>query len=95
MGHIRDQVGALGRLNNKRVRKAVDMRTMLGPHAISPIVAQCLSSSASKIEPGSTLIFGAYLKTRSVDDAVDFIFNASADQTLLSNLLNALAIGVD
>ena len=92
--HIRDQIGALCGLHEKRVRKTVHMDAVLAAHALRPVVRQLAPGTTHQIKPRPARQRRAHLKARGIDDAVDRILGAAHHDAGLGDPLDALAVGV-
>src|SRR5690349_17260369 len=93
--YVGNEIGALRRLDEERVRKAVDVDAVLGAHARGPMVRQLDAATAGQIEAGAPFVFGADFEAGCIDDAIERVFLARDDDAVPGDALDALAVGID
>ena len=94
MREVEQHVRALGRLREKRVREAVHMNAMHGPHALRPVPGERDPVPAAHVVAGPGSEARAHLEAGGVDDAVDLVLPAGGDHTGPGDPLHALAVAV-
>src|SRR3712207_6014586 len=92
---VGDQVGALRRLHEERVREAVHVGPVHRAHAVDPALRQLHAAASGDVVAGPPRVVGADLEAGRVDDAVDLVRPAARHHGRLGYALDALAVGVD